>query len=192
MPGNLRRELAVLRRVHDIDAMPEECDSGCTGRERAPVRGRVDPGGQAADDAKAALAQVARELECVLRAAGRRVAAADDREAGQVQHRGIAVHVQRRRRVCDAGQQSGVVFVLAPDQGMARSGQPAGESAIACSFVHAIILADPARCAARESGLRAAKVRTAVRRPERGAAPEGAAVEIQVGASRQTGLRTAS
>ncbi len=116
VPGNIPGELTIRGRVNAIDAVTEKGDGRTTRRQRSAVGGRVDALREAADDAEARRAEVPGELEGVPRAAGRRVAAADDRERGQVQNLRVAIDKKLCGRTRDSRQQLRIRVVPRPDK----------------------------------------------------------------------------
>src|SRR5881398_2895452 len=104
------RTLAVLRRVHDIDAAPENGERASARVERAPVRHRVDAAREAAHDRHAARPELAGQSLGDFDAVRRGVARADDRERERIVHGDRAAHVERRRRR-DRAEQRGIVRV---------------------------------------------------------------------------------
>jgi len=91
---NVPGEFAIRGRVYAIDAVTQNGDRRSPCRQRSAVRGGVDSLRQATDDAKPRLAKMPGKLERILRAALCRVAAADDRESGQVENLRVAVDIE--------------------------------------------------------------------------------------------------
>ena len=92
--------------------------------ERAAVRGRVDAGGEPADDREARRRQRDRERLGVGAALRRRVAAADDGEGRPAEELAPAEAVEHRRRVADLEQRSRIVGVVPGDEVAVRLREP--------------------------------------------------------------------
>ena len=114
--GNFMGEIAIAGGIYAIDAVAEKGNRRRTGGQRAAMRRCVDALGESADDAKTSRAQVPCELECVARAAAGGIAAANDRQRGQMQKLRVASDIELRRRSGNACQQFGIGVVPEPEE----------------------------------------------------------------------------
>ena len=105
----LVRELAIARRINDVEPGADDGDAARRAGEPAAVRRRVDAEREPAHDREPRVRQRARESFGVRDALLGRVAAADDRERRRVEELDAAFRVQERRRIGGVQQRLGIV-----------------------------------------------------------------------------------
>ena len=111
--GHILVEIAVLRRVHHVQAAAQHADGHASAPEGPPRRGGVHTPGQTADYHGSAPGQAIAQLLTTGLAVGRTSPGAHHRDNGLLVHRRqVSPHIQQERRIVDISQPVGILRVL--------------------------------------------------------------------------------